>query len=222
MKRILSQEPQVAADYKIAFISDTHNYYDDLTDLVKALNRNGPYAFVIVAGDITNEGLREEYLKTEEILGKINVPHLVVIGNHDLLSNGEKIYDKLFGQMDFTFTYRNLTFVFANNNNWESGGAIPDLEFIESSLAGAATPDKILVTHVSPDDDERFTEEEVQKLETIVSSQGVNYLFNGHNHNPGEGIFGGATRITIGAPSKRVYAELIISAGGLTHQKVRF
>lgn len=222
MKRILIEEPQVSADYKIAFVSDTHNYYDDLSDLVRAVNRNGPYAFVIVAGDITNEGLREEFLKTEEILGKMTVPHIVVAGNHDLLSNGEKIYERLFGQMNFVFTYKTLSFVFFNNNNWESGGAVPDFEFIEDSLAAAPTAEKILVTHVSPDDGERFSDSDITRFETIAIAQGVSFIFNGHNHNPASSIFGGATQVTIGAPSKRVYSELVITAGGLTHQKINF
>ena len=221
MKVILNHEDQVPSNYKIAFIADTHNYYDDLSDAVVAINRNGPYAFVIVAGDITNEGFREEYLKTEEILGKLKVPHLVLVGNHDLLANGDEIYSKLYGSKNFSFTFRDLTFVFANNNNWESEGPVPDLNLIGDLFASAAI-NRILVTHVAPNDSDRFKQGEIERFETFISSQGISFIFHGHNHNPTVSTFGGATMITIGAPTKRIYSELVISAGGPSHRKVSF
>jgi len=46
--------------YKVAFISDTHNYYDEMEKLVNKINK-GNYAFVIHAGDITNFGLNREF-----------------------------------------------------------------------------------------------------------------------------------------------------------------
>lgn len=222
LARIRLEESQTGPEFKIAFLSDTHNYYDELSELVKVINQRGPYAFVIVAGDITNEGLREEFLKSKEILNGLKYPYLVVVGNHDLLANGKEIYSKLFGPRDFTFTYRDITFVLMNNNNWEVGGTVPDLRFLEDSLSAATTPNRVIVQHVSPDDRERFSQSEIERYETIVTTLGVNYIFNGHNHNPGEGIFAGAKHITIGSPSKKFFFELISSPGGLTHQKVPF
>lgn len=222
MKRIQIGEPDAPATYKIAFISDTHNYYDDLDRLVKKINSRGPYSFVIVAGDITNEGMRDEFLKTKDILNGLNFPFLVVVGNHDLLSNGKDVYSNLFGAKDFTFSYRDVTFVLLNNNNWESGGVVPDLRFLENSLASATTPNRVVVNHVSPDDPDRFTKSEIDRYKTLITTYGVNYIFNGHNHSPAEDTFAGAIKITIGAPTKKFYYELISGPGGPTHQKVSF
>lgn len=222
LRRITEEEPSTPADYRIAFISDTHNYYDDLADLVKDINANGPFAFVVVTGDVTNEGLREEYLKTKEILNRLNYPVIVVVGNHDLLAEGEKIFGKLYGKKDFTLTYRNLAFVFANTNNWETGGRVPDLKFIEDSFRATALTDRILVTHVPLNDRDRFSETEINRMEDLVRTQGVDFIFSGHNHNPGVGEFGGATQITVGAPTKKKYSVLNVTAGGLSHQKISF
>lgn len=220
--RIAREEPSVPADFKIALISDTHNYYDELNDLVQKINERGPYSFVIIAGDITNDGLREEYLETRRILNKLNWPYLVVLGNHDCLANGVKIYKRLFGDIDFTLNYRDISFVLLNTNNWETSGAVPDYQFLESSLSSATGAFKVVVTHVPMNDEDRFTSDEIRRFEEIVQNNNVDYVIWGHNHNPGEATFAGADQITIGAPSKGSYYELIRSGGGLSHQKVDF
>lgn len=221
--RINRNGPQDPAEFRIAFISDTHNNYDDLNDLVDQLNKTGPYSFVVVSGDITNEGMRDEYLATKRILGRLNYPSLVVVGNHDLLSNGEKIYARLFGLKNFTLDYRDLSFVFLDNNNWESGGRVPDIDFLESSLAAAPGAFKIVVAHVSPDDSARFSMTEITDFYAILLNQGVDYMISGHNHNSSINMsMAGMISVTVGSANKRVYFELTRSAGGLTHKKVNF
>lgn len=222
MQKILLEEPQAPPDFKIALISDTHNYYDDLDDQIKKINTNGPYAFVVVLGDLTNQGLLEEFKKTKSLLDDLNFPYLTVVGNHDLLSNGNEIFDKMFGPHDFSLIYKNAEFIFFNNNNWEAGGPVPNTIFIESKLMASISPVKILLAHVSPDDKDRFSETEIESFKTRLTTYGVDYIINGHNHNPAVGSFSSSTQITVGAPSKRAYFELIFSAGGVTHQKISF
>ncbi|HXH74819.1 MAG TPA: metallophosphoesterase [Bacteriovoracaceae bacterium] len=222
LSTILRDQALTGPDFKIAFLSDTHNYYEDLRDLVKTVNNNGPYSFVIVTGDLTNHGLLEEYQKTKELLNDLNFPYLVVVGNHDLLSNGDKIFEKMYGKTDFNLTYKDIEFIIFNNNNWESGGVIPNTVFVAAALVASAAPFKILVSHVSLGDADRFSPAQVQSWENLVSVHGVDYVFNGHNHNPEETDFSSAKHITVGSPNKRVYFELIMNSGGLTHKKITF
>lgn len=210
------------ADFKVALISDTHNYYEEFGQLVKAINTNGPYSFVIVTGDITNFGLLDEYDESRRYLNRLNFPSVVAVGNHDLLSKGDVIFERMFGSSNFTFIYKNVHFIFFNNNNWESSGQVPDKPFIESALMASTSPFKILVAHVSPDDRDRFDESVIAEWAAMMTNYNVNYFINGHNHNPTESDFGGARQITVGAPSKKSYYELIISAGGITHKKISF
>lgn len=222
LNRIRTQEPGVPTTFKVALISDTHNYYDQLDKLISKLNQNGPYAFVIVTGDITNYGLIEEYHQTRRLLNRLHYPYLVVVGNHDLLGNGSDIYKKMFGPMDFDLVYKNVHFIFFNNNNWEAHGRVPDIIWVEGKLASSSSPHRVLVAHVSPSDPERFMADEITAWENLVTAQGVNYFINGHNHNPAENPFAAATQITIGAPSKNVYYDLTISPAGVSHQKMGF
>src|SRR5690606_13298664 len=118
MLALKESEARDPAEFRIAFISDTHNYYDDLAELVARLNQEN-YKFVIAAGDITNLGLRDEFEETNNLLYRLTMPFITVVGNHDLLGNGSIIYKKIYGDLNFTFTYKNVFFVFFNNNNWE-------------------------------------------------------------------------------------------------------
>jgi 3',5'-cyclic-AMP phosphodiesterase len=222
LSKISSLESSESDTFKIALISDTHNYYDELTKVVRVINEKGPYRFVIVSGDITNLGLLEEYELARNLLNKLNYPYLVAIGNHDHLANGEEIFSRIFGEKNFSFSYKGYLFVFIDNNNWENGRDFTDFAWIESELSTPVAFGKIIIAHVPPNDTKRFNQTEIQEWENVINSNGVNYFINGHNHNPAEGSFGNASQITVGAPSKGSYYELIISPAGVQHQKIDF
>lgn len=221
---IKSMESEIPTSFKIALISDTHNYYKELDEQIDVINTSS-YAFVIVAGDITNLGLLEEFHEARSYFNELKVPYLVAVGNHDLISSGRRIYNRIFGSDNFHFILHDVHFIILNNNNWESPGIAPDMEWIETVLAESdPNHKKVLIAHVSPEDPERFTYEEIKRWEDLMIQYDVDYFFNGHDHNPYEKPFGNGTRITIGAPSKKGIYELLISpgAGGITHQKVSF
>jgi 3',5'-cyclic AMP phosphodiesterase CpdA len=219
---IQDNESSIGSDFKIAFIADTHNYYDELNKLVNTINRNGPYSFIVVCGDITNYGLLEEYKETKRILQRLNYPYLVAVGNHDLLSNGNNIFLRMFGKTEFDFTYKNIQLIFFNNNNWESGGVIPNKKWVEMILKESTPQFRIMVSHVSPRDTKRFNYSMIAEWEDLMTTYGVNYYINGHDHNPTEYSFGSGVQITTGAPSKGFYYGINVTSGGITHQKISF
>lgn len=222
LARIQIQEATETPHFKIALIADTHNYYEELNELVGTINSRGPYSFVIVAGDITNLGLLEEYDNSRRFLNKLKYPYLVAVGNHDLLANGDPIYKRMFGHSDFSFSYMGVHFIIFDNNNWENSGTVPDTAWVEAQLSGSNASERILIAHVPPNDRERFTEDQIQRWQDLTKLHAIHYFFTGHNHNPEESTFGNAIHITIGAPSKGSYYELMIEPGGIRHQKVDF
>lgn len=222
LKRIRAAESTVGTNFKVAFISDTHNYYEELDSLISTINSRGPYSFVIVSGDITNLGLLEEFNSSRKFLNRLKYPYLVAPGNHDLIANGDIIFKKMFGPGDFEFSYKNNHFILFDNNNWENSDKAPDLSWLEDKLSSSTGSEKILVAHVSPDDRDRFTDSEIADMEMMIDQYNVKYFIHGHNHSYNESEFGNAFKITVGAPSKGSYFELEFSAGGVTHQKVDF
>lgn len=222
LQKIKSLESSAPADFKVAFLSDTHNYFDELGAAISKINENGPYAFVIITGDVTNFGLKDEFEASVREFNGLGSPYFVVVGNHDLLSNGKTVYERLFGETDFSFTYKDVLFVILNNNNWETAGPVPDLQWLRSILSADSSGRRIIAAHVSPGDEERFTSSEIRNWEQVIQDFSVDYVMHGHNHNPGEEVRAGGTQITVGSPSKGSYYELNFSGGGVSHKKISF
>jgi len=97
--------PNFKSDFYFVHITDTHLpthlYYfqggsendtselEDLRQVIKDINLINP-AFVLITGDIINEGELEDYLdrryytRTQKILSEFEVPVYLVAGNHDI------------------------------------------------------------------------------------------------------------------------------------------
>jgi predicted phosphodiesterase len=207
------------SNYSFAVISDTHDYYDGLKKQINYINRNyKKFDFVIITGDLSNVGLVSEFEATKDILDKLIPPYLTLIGNHDLLIDGEKIYKEMFGSLNYSFEYKNTKFVLFNNNNWESSKEAPNLNWLENSLVSTNKLHRILLSHVAPDDADRFTKSEINSLQGLVDRYGVSYYINGHNHNPGDGYFGNANQVTVGSSSKDVLLEVNVDNLGVSHE----
>ncbi len=205
-------------NYKIAILSDTHDYYDGLEKQINYINKHKKeYDFVLLTGDLSNVGLVSEYEETKRRLNKLKVPYLTTIGNHDLLIDGSTVFKRVFGKHTFSFQYKNTKFILFNNNNWESSTNVPDLGWVENELVQNSNPHLILLSHVAPNDRDRFTNAQIKSWEELVNRYGVDYYINGHNHNPGENVFGNSVHITAGSSSKNVVFELNISDKGITH-----
>ena len=72
---------------KIVQLSDIHfgaQFRDDIfNQVIDEVNELSPDA-VIITGDLTNEGLKEEYEGCKELISKINVKKIIAVsGNHD-------------------------------------------------------------------------------------------------------------------------------------------
>ena len=66
-------------------MGDSQRWYDETEDFVKAINQRDDIDFVIHGGDISDFGVTKEFLWQRDILNKLKVPYVVVLGNHDWL-----------------------------------------------------------------------------------------------------------------------------------------
>lgn len=224
LDRILkpTKELRVLDEYKFAVISDTHDYYDGLEEQIKYLNsRKTEFDFLIITGDMTNVGLVSEYEETKKRLKKLKIPFLTTSGNHDLLIDGEKIYSKVFGKDTYSFEYKNTKFILYNNNNWESSSKVPDINWLEHELFSNSQEYLIVLSHVAPNDQDRFKIEEINTLKELLNRSRVNLYINGHNHNPGESKFGDTNHLTVGASSKDVLLKVTINSKGISHEFIK-
>lgn len=143
-------------DDTIRFVlsGDSQRAYDDIIPFVEKVNSMQGVDFVILNGDISDFGLLQEFKWVANLYSRINVPHIAVIGNHDLVNNGEYVYKKMYNdKLDFTFVYKGIKFVCHNTNSREYGfdGSVPDLNFLRKEFQPDPSVRAFLaVAHVPP------------------------------------------------------------------------
>lgn len=178
----MRKEEQTKDSYSFALIADSHTYFNDLEKTVKALNKNKDIAFVLHMGDLTSDGLVKEYRWTYNLLKKIDKPLLTVIGNHDFLNNGQKIYKRIFGDLNYTFTFNNDKFIVVDTNVWASSGNIPDMNWLESEIKASGDYDHVFVlSHIAPFGDQ-FNAKKEEEYRALMEKYQIDYSIHGHDH----------------------------------------
>lgn len=179
--RIKNSRRDEIKSFKIALISDTHYNLDDLASAVDAINQRTDIDFTILAGDMSDQGLEKEYMLLYDQLVKLNTPILTVIGNHDYLANAAIIYKKMFGDYNYSFTYKNYNFIFFDSNFWEKNGT-PDFLWLESQLSIMEAPNSIIISHIAPFGDQ-FDQKSAEKYTSLTSKYRVPLSIHGHLHS---------------------------------------
>lgn len=139
------------------FMGDTQRWYDETEDFVKAVNARSDVDFVVHGGDISDFGMKKEFCWVHDIMDKLKVPYVAIIGNHDHLGSGGEIYQVMYGDLNFSFVYGGIKFVCLNTNALEFDYAtpVPDFEFIQREIADTVMADysqTIALMHAEPGD----------------------------------------------------------------------
>jgi 3',5'-cyclic AMP phosphodiesterase CpdA len=99
---------------RIAHISDIHcNYGTDFNSkmydkAVKKLNKVDADV-IFISGDLTTDGLLQEYELAKEKLKEISGKIVIIPGNHDERNLGWKLFPEFFGETDFIHDYEEIT-----------------------------------------------------------------------------------------------------------------
>ena len=181
IERLQSKEQKDS--FRFVVISDCQRFYEEIDEFVGKINRYPDISFVVLNGDITDFGLRAEYLWISQRLQKLSFPFLVVIGNHDMLGNGRELYKQMFGPENFGFSYSGYKFIALNSNSQEVGhnGSLPDTSWLQQELSSTPSQEKIFVfAHLAPfsGDFDRSLEQAYVKI--LASNGNVAYSIHGH------------------------------------------
>lgn len=113
----------------IIYTGDSQRFYDDLEKLVNRANQIPNVDFLVFCGDIADFGLMQEYLWINERLERLHYPYLTVIGNHDLTHQNGEVFTELYGEKNYTLTYKDYTFLFhdTNSREYNFNGSVPNI-----------------------------------------------------------------------------------------------
>jgi predicted phosphodiesterase len=227
LKRISEIDTSLTRPFKVAIISDSHYHFNDLADAVNDINEKDDYSFVIMTGDMSDNGLLAEFEIFHSIMSRCRIPYVTVIGNHDHLSNGAVIYKQMFGPLNYIFTFHHVKFILWDNTVWESEKE-PDFDWLVNSIehrddAQLSFPYHhiIPVSHIPPFDAQFDANRD--KYLSLLSKNAITLSVHGHKHEFEHDLYRDEIRVmTVGSPQNRNYAELVISRDGIIVNKIDF
>lgn len=213
---------------RFAMISDTQRRYDETEDVVNLINSRGDIDFVLHGGDLADFGETKEFLWARDVMDKLQVPYVCLLGNHDCLGTGRDVFRTVFGEENFSFVAGNVRFICLNTNalEYDYSHPVPDFNFMENALN--TVPDgvekTVVAMHVPPGDME-FNNNVYKAFEHYVKSYaGLQFCLYGHVHNWNESelfddgvMYYGCT--TVG---KRGYFVITINEEGYEVEKCTF
>ena len=201
----------------IVQISDLHVGSQFLSEkfeiLVNEINQLNP-DYIVVTGDLTNEGLMKEYEQCKALLTKINAKKIITIsGNHDYRNTGYLLFKKYFpfetvNELNDKVVLVTLGTARPDRNEGEVG--YRQNLWLERTMKKYKDKVKILAMHhhlvAIPDtgSDQLTVVDAGDVLRTILDT-GVDLVLCGHKHRPWVWNFGKLMVVNAGtATSERV------------------
>lgn len=181
-----------AEPFRFALLTDLHiggteTALEDLRMSVHLINEDKDIGFVVVSGDITEEGDRESLLIAKEELDKLNVNYYIIPGNHDTkwTESGGTFFSKLFGSDRFEFEHDGFLFFGFNTGplmRMADGHVLPeDITWLKNRLENAGKDQPVfLITHypVKEGDVDNWYE-----LTDAVRPYNIRAFIGGHYHS---------------------------------------
>lgn len=172
---------------RFAFISDSHQWLNDLSDEVKDINSRQDIDFVIHGGDMTDFGATKEFEWTRDRLKKLKMPFVALLGNHDCLGTGTRSYKVIFGDPDFSFIAGRVKFVCLNTNaiEYDYSQAVPNFDFIKQQwTANADDFDRSVVCMHAPPFCEQFNNNVADPFNYYIHQlPHLLFCLDGHGHH---------------------------------------
>ena len=185
------------AVFRFAQLTDIHlspnnpNPTEDLLRSIAQINATDSIDFVLVTGDIAEEGDRTTMEKVKSCLDLLKVKYYVALGNHETKwsDSGCTAFGEIFGGERFEFEHKDFLFLGFNSGplmRMAYGHVVPqDIRWMTETMdrynAGNSRPDKpvILVTHYP------MTEGDVDnwyEVTDAVRPYNIRLFIGGHYH----------------------------------------
>src|SRR5512133_3280290 len=152
-----------ANGFKFAWLSDTHvgsqTAADDLRASVQDINSTEGISFVLLSGDVTEYGTREQLKLAKSVLDELKIPSYVLPGNHDTKwsESGATDFARIWPADRFHFEHGGFHFIGLHQGPVMKMGdghwAPQDVRWLRQTLQKVGSEEAIFfVTHYPIDD----------------------------------------------------------------------
>ncbi len=167
-------------------------------DLERAIRRieedasSSPSPVLLVTGDLTTEGLREEYEGAASVLLEVGLPSIVIPGNHDERNYGSAIFEELFGERFKTYETEHFALYAADSSEPDNdAGHVGRVKYNEIRDFYGRSKGKVKVFalhhHLIPvphTGREHNVVEDAGDVLGVLDSARCSLVLNGHRHVP--------------------------------------
>jgi predicted phosphodiesterase len=207
------------ADFTFAVVGDPHFHYDDLDDVIDHINGDGLSRFILVAGDLTDQALTQEFTWYARIATDYARPVVSLIGNHDHLANGRLIYERMFGPRNQVFRAGGVRFVLFDNVEVESEVPV-DHAWLDAVLAEPYDGPTIVFMHIQPTD-VQLEGQPLATLNGIMQERRPDAVFMGHLHSSTQSVFpGGTPWVTAPWVHRKQYLRVTVRPDTIVHDVI--
>lgn len=204
---------------RFAVISDTQRWYDETAAAVRSINGRGDIDFVIHCGDLTDFGATREFVWMRDELEKLVPPYVCLLGNHDCLATGVRVFRRMYGEPDFSFTAGDVHFVCVNTNalEYDYSVPVPDFAFLRADRDALPSGVRrtVVAMHAAPFSDQ-FNNNSADVFEYHISQYpALQFCLCGHQHSTTvfEPFGDGVLYYECGAAKHRQYLVFTLEEG---------
>ena len=171
--------------FRIALMSDIQDAVDEVQDLFDAIEAEPDVRFLLGAGDLAQNGSRDELLRIQRELQRFDLPYYTTLGNHDIRDTGA--WQELYGRGNTSFAFRGVRFTLLDS---AAASIEPKVyEWLDGWLADGAGATHVVGMHIPPLDPVGVrnggfgSRHEAGKLVTKLAGGGVDLTVYGHIHS---------------------------------------
>ncbi|MFW9976301.1 MAG: metallophosphoesterase family protein [Candidatus Thorarchaeota archaeon] len=151
-----------------------------------------PSPLLLVTGDLTTEGLREEYEGAASVLNEVSIPKIIIPGNHDERNYGSAIFEEHFGDRFKTYESDNLVIFAADSAEPDNdAGHVGRVKYndLRDFFNQAKNKIKIFALHhhlvaVPHTGREHNVVEDAGDVLGVLDNSRCSLVLNGHRHVP--------------------------------------
>jgi hypothetical protein len=172
--------------FRFAVMSDVQEAIDRVQDIYEVIDAQPDLDFLLGAGDLTEQGTREELERFELELGELDIPYYTTLGNHEL-GQSPSLYQDFFGRGSQSFVYRGVRFTLLDS----ASASIDPIVFgwLDEWLEQGKDSGHVVAMHIPPLDpigvrNGAFANRnEAAKLLGRLAAGGVDLTLYGHVHS---------------------------------------